>query len=159
MARPESSTISVLGGKLLKISAAVRLTLRYPEISSREVFSREMYSEAVMRRFLNPRNTGHLLGATHYGQVGIPGDGPYTQMWLRIAGELIEAATFETYACPAAVACACLTTELVSGHEKAVAQKLEPHDLDVLLGGLPEGKGHCAQRSVDTLRRALGATL
>lgn len=103
---------------------------------------------------MSPKNVGPMPDATHYGQVGIPGDGPYTQMWLRIAGELIEAASFETYPCPAAVACASLTTELVAGRDKCAAQNLEPKDLDLVLGGLPEGKGHCATRSIQTLKNA-----
>lgn len=108
-----------------------------------------------MQRFLNPKNVGPMEEATHYGQVGIPGDGPYAQMWLKVQGDTIEAASCETYPCPAAVACIVLTTELVTGRKVESAQKIEPMDLSILLGGLPEGKGHCADRAVQALRIAL----
>ncbi len=41
-----------------------------------------MFSARVLDHFYNPRNTGPLEGATHQGTAGIPGDGPYVELWL-----------------------------------------------------------------------------
>ena len=118
-----------------------------------------MFSPAVLDRFHNPRNTGEMSDATHYGVAGVPGDGPYTQIWLKIEAQQISHATFETYPCPAAVACACMATELAKGRSVDKAQLIEPSDIIAVLGGVPEGKGHCADRSVKALRAALSQTI
>ncbi len=43
-----------------------------------------MFSARVLDHFYNPRNTGPLEGATHQGTAGIPGDGPYVELWLLV---------------------------------------------------------------------------
>lgn len=48
-----------------------------------------MFGPAVLDHFYNPRNTGQVEGATHYGQFGISGDVPYVQLWLKVEGGVI----------------------------------------------------------------------
>ena len=116
-----------------------------------------MFTAAVLDHTLNPRNAGELPNATHYGQFGIPGDGPYVQLWLNLSDGTILSASYATYGCPSAVACASLTCELLRGRNVDQAMLLEPKDLMLLLGGLPEGKEHCAKMAVDALRHAIRA--
>ena len=116
-----------------------------------------MYSTMVMDRFLNPRRTGELLGATHYGVEGVPGDGPYAQIWLKLNEREVEDGSYETYPCPAAVACASLVVELAVGRTVEQAEAIEPTDIATILGGLPEGKEHCATRAIKTLRSAFAS--
>lgn len=114
-----------------------------------------MFSPAVLDHFYNPRNTGAVEGATHYGQFGIPGDGPYVQIWLKVEGGVIARAGYETYGCPASVGCASALAEILTGKTLETARKVDAKDLALLLGGLPEGKGHCADGVIVALHAAL----
>lgn len=117
-----------------------------------------VFSAGVLERFASPANSGRLADATHHGLAGIPGEGPFLEIWLRIEDEFIQQASFETYGCPAAIACGSLITELVTGKEVALAKSIEPQDLMIVLGGLPEGKEHCAERAIMALKSALDST-
>ncbi len=117
-----------------------------------------MFSAAVLDHTLNPRNAGPLSSATHFGQYGERGGGPYVELWLQISGgdtPKILSATYATYGCPSAVACASLTCELLKGRTLEQANLLEASDLMLVLGGLPEGREFCASMAVHALRRAL----
>lgn len=49
--------------------------------------------------------------------------------------------------------------ELAAGRSVAQAALIEPADLLLILGGLPEGKEACADRAVSALRKALSAPI
>jgi len=104
----------------------------------------------------SPRNVGPLDTASHVGRVGVPGDGPHMTLWFQVDGEQITRAAYATYGCPSAIACASMTAQILIGRTVSRALSLTPHDLDVLLGGLPEGKGECAVMAIESIRNALG---
>ncbi len=114
-----------------------------------------MYGEVAKQHAANPVGMGPLDGATHEGLSGVPGDGPYVRLRLIVRDGRIERAGFETYGCPAAIASGSLLVALATGREVAKIRLLTPEDLLRLLGGLPEGKEHCAQFAVEALRDAL----
>ena len=114
-----------------------------------------LFSAAVLDHNSRPRNVGGFEGATHQGQSGVPGDGPYVVLWLRVENGSIRRAGYSTYGCPAAVASASVAAEVLQGRTVRQALSLEPRDVELLLGGLPEGKGHCAAMVVEALRDAL----
>lgn len=114
-----------------------------------------MFSATVNDHVANPRNCGEMQDSTHYGQCGIPGEGPYVQIWLRIESGLILRASQKTNGCPSQIASASITAQLLTGRTVERALLLEPHDIELILGGLPEGKGHCPQMVVDALQQAL----
>lgn len=103
----------------------------------------------------NPRNAGPLSDATHYGVCGLPGEGPYVQVWLRIAGGKIVKAAQQTNGCPAQIASASITAQLITGRTVEQALRLEPSDILLMSGGLPEGKEHCPEMAVSALQTAL----
>lgn len=119
-----------------------------------------MFNATVLDHTLNPRNAEPLKDATHMGLAGEPGEGPYVQLWFVVEGERIVRGAYQTYGCPAAVACASLAAELLAGRTVAQALDLTPRDIELLLGGLPEGKGHCPNLVVKAIARAFeGAPL
>ncbi len=95
--------------------------------------------------------------ATHHGIGGVPGDGPYVQIWLIIEGDLIMKASYECNGCPSSVAASSMAAQLLIGRTMDKAVLLESHDLIVVLGGLPEGKGYYADLAVQALQNALNA--
>jgi len=102
---------------------------------------------------------GALSGATHYGEDGVKGEGPYCRIWLQIVDESIKEASFESNGCPSMIASASQVSELVAGRTVCTASLIEPSDLLLILGGLPEGKEACASRAVNALRKALSAPI
>lgn len=113
------------------------------------------YNETALRFASSTQWDGPLEGATHSGQTGVKGDGPFALIELKVEGGVVREARFQTYACPAARAsCAALCWAL-QGRETRVALSLEPSDVQALIHGLPEGKGHLFELAVSALRSAL----
>ena len=102
----------------------------------------------------NPRNVGPLEGATHYGVAGVPGDGPFVQMWFIVENETIRQGTYKTYGCPTSIASASMIAELVAGKSVETALSLTERDVIALLAYVPEGKGDCPPRAIRALQNA-----
>jgi len=117
--------------------------------------SEGVYSETTADHFLNPRNIGPLEGADAAGTAGTAGEGNFMVIELKLRGEVIETARYQTYGCPAAVAAGSCLTEWVIEMAICDAASITGEALDARLGGLPLGKGHCAALAVEALRAAL----
>lgn len=116
-------------------------------------------SPQAQKHAQSPRNMGVLSCATHYGEDGAKGEGPYCRIWLRIVDGAIKEASFDSNGCPSMIASGSQMSELVVGRSVSVADLIEPSDLLLILGGLPEGKEACADRAVSALRKALSAPI
>jgi nitrogen fixation NifU-like protein len=112
------------------------------------------WSDTVQDHVSNRRNVGPLETATHLGVAGTPGDGPYMQLWFEVRDGRILRAAYQTYGCIAAIACGSITATLLTGLPVERALLLTAHDIDRVLGGLPEGKEHCPKLAIDALHRA-----
>jgi nitrogen fixation protein NifU and related proteins len=113
------------------------------------------YTPTVLEHFNNPRNSGQLEHPTCEGNHGSPGRGNYMIIQLRIENGTIAEAMFQTYGCPGAIACGSAITELAKDKPFKEVQKLDRNDIDKFLGGLPLGKGHCADLAAKALDNAL----
>lgn len=113
-----------------------------------------MFTAIVQDHVHNPRNTGTLENATHHGVAGVPGDGPYMLMWFEVAEETIVRASYDTYGCPSAIASGSVSAEILQGRTISQALLLDATDIQRLLGGLPAGKEHCAQLTIEAIRDA-----
>lgn len=114
-----------------------------------------MLSPLASEHVNRPRNCGPLEGATHYGQVGVPGEGPYVQMWLQVEHDTILSAAYRCNGCPSTIASSSLVAEIMTGRTVEQALKLTAEDVVTILGGLPDGKEPCAQMAVKALGEAL----
>ena len=103
----------------------------------------------------SPRNAGRIEDATHVGVGGTPGEGPYVRLWLVLDGDMIRRAGYECNGCPSSTAAASMAAQLLAGRTRERALRLEPHDLLLILGGLPEGKESYAAMAVEAVREAL----
>jgi len=99
---------------------------------------------------------GAFEGATHYGVSGSPGDGPYVEIWLEILQDKVARATWNTPGCPSSVAAASTICRLAIGRETEKLLLLTAAELTLVIGGLPEGKGHYADKAIVALRNAIG---
>jgi nitrogen fixation NifU-like protein len=115
-----------------------------------------MYSKEVMEHFQSPRNMGAIDKANAVGNVGNPVCGDIMKVYLRISEEgIIEDIGFETLGCVAAIATSSMITELAKGKTLEEAKKIEFKDVEQALGSLPPIKLHCADLSVQALRKAI----
>jgi len=116
-----------------------------------------MYSERLMTLFRGATHAGELEGQTHRGVAGAPGCGPYLVLGLRVEGGVVRQARFQTYGCPAAMACAEVVCAMSEGRPLALLQQLTAADVDRLVGGVPEGKEHCPELAAQALVQATAA--
>jgi NifU-like protein involved in Fe-S cluster formation len=114
-----------------------------------------MYSAIVSEHFHQPRRVGPLEGATHVGTAGVVGEGPYLVLWLRVEGERVLEAAYQTFGCPAAIASGSIIAELVEGRSVLEALSVSEENIVKSLEGLPEGKEHCPRLAVQALQNAL----
>jgi nitrogen fixation NifU-like protein len=114
-----------------------------------------MYSDKVRDHFQKPRNVGYFEDADGIGQIGDPECGDYLFIFLRIYDNRITEARFLCRGCPAAIACASVTTELVSGRQVDEAWALTDEAIVEALDGLPDEKLHCSNLGATAIHAAL----
>jgi NifU-like protein involved in Fe-S cluster formation len=120
-----------------------------------------MLNSIASQHIHSPRNFGELAGATHVGLSGTPGDGPHIRLWFIVKKQsatffdaLITKASYEANGCFSSIASASVVAQMLMGRTVGQAVGLDASDVDILLGGLPEGKGYCAQMAVDAIQNA-----
>ncbi len=113
------------------------------------------YTDLVLDHFQNPRNAGEMPDPDAVGYETNPVCGDTMRLMLRINGERIVQARFQTSGCPAAIAASSVSTEMITGLELTQAGQLTKQDFARALGGLPPGKLHCSVLAADALRKAI----
>lgn len=113
-----------------------------------------MLSAIAAQHVHSPRNVGPLESATHFGQAGTPGEGPYMQLWFRVESQTIVEARHKANGCFSSIASASVVAEVLKGRTIAQALSLTSRDVHALLGGLPEGKGYCADMAIAAVQAA-----
>ena len=83
----------------------------------------EGYSETVMDHFERPRNNGVLEGADAIGYMTNPVCGDALLLMLRIEGERIEEARWQSDGCAASIAASSLLSELLTGRSLCEAPR------------------------------------
>ncbi len=117
----------------------------------------EAYSEIVLDHFQNPRNAGTLEHPDAVGVTTNPVCGDTMKLMLRIAGDVIQEARWQTVGCPAAIATSSIATELIVGKGLASVETLSREQIAAAAGGLPPSKLHCSVLAQDALRKAIRA--
>ncbi len=113
------------------------------------------YSEIVIDHFQHPRNAGVLEDANAVGEDRNPVCGDHMKLMLRIEGEAIREARFQTRGCPASIATSSMATVVLTDMRVADAAGLTRQDFVDAVGGLPKAKIHCSVLAAAALTRAL----
>jgi nitrogen fixation protein NifU and related proteins len=113
------------------------------------------FSEILMDHFNSPRNSGRIEAPDRVGIAGTPGRGPYVALYLRLAGDVISEARFQTHGCGVSIACGSMLTEMIIGREADECLALTPERLSQALNGVPGTKLHCPALAVAALKNAL----
>ena len=113
------------------------------------------YSDMLMEHFTSPRNAGALDSPDSTGHAGAPGRGPFLILYLRMKGNQVLAAKFQTYGCGPTIACGSVLTELITGRSVNECLELTADTLIDALGGIPPDKLHSPALAIAALRDAL----
>ena len=117
-----------------------------------------MFNSLILSLFLEPRNMRVLADAHAVGRAGMPGEGPYMWIHVKMDGDRVADIGFETYGCPGMVACGSWLTEWAKGRTVEQVLAITPDDLARVLGGVPLGKEHWPRLAVEALRAAVRGT-
>jgi len=116
--------------------------------------ARKVYSEKVIKRWLNPKYMGEMESPQGYGKVTGP-CGDTVKIFLRIENDRINDARFITDGCATTIAANSMACELAIGKTSKEAFKITKEVILEQLGGLPQESAHCALLASNTLRTAL----
>jgi nitrogen fixation protein NifU and related proteins len=113
------------------------------------------YSDTLMDHFTSPRNSGPMEASDLVGHAGSPGRGPFLILYLRMDGETVARATFQTHGCGPTIASGSVLTETVAGRTVAECLGLTDQDIIDALDGVPGHKLHGPALAIAALRDAL----
>jgi NifU-like protein len=115
------------------------------------------YSAKALAHFHAPRNAGPIADADVIGHGSLDGCGraPRTEIYLKLAGDVVERAGFTTFGCGAAIASSSALTEMVVGRPISQCREIGIEALLENLDGLPPDKEFCAHIAIDALQNAI----
>jgi nitrogen fixation NifU-like protein len=115
------------------------------EIPDRESFLRHVRRPLHLGMVANPQGRA----------TGIGSCGDAVELSLRIENDTIMEIAHQPNGCDYTIACASALCTLARGKTMDDALALEPEDVALELGGLPEDHFHCARLAVNTLGEAI----
>jgi NifU-like protein len=108
-----------------------------------------------MDHYRNPRNVGTIDNADLIGEAGSLACGDSLKLFIKLDGEKIVDAKFQTFGCGSAVAASSILTEMIIGKTLEEVKKITNKDIANELGGLPAQKMHCSVMGREALEDAL----
>lgn len=114
-----------------------------------------MYNDKVLEAFAHPKNVGVIENADGVGVVGNATCGDIMKITLKIEGDIITDAKFQTYGCTAAIATSTTATEMIKGMTLEQALQVTNAKIVEYLEGLPPQKIHCSMLAEEAIHAAI----
>lgn len=116
--------------------------------------ARSIYSEKVIKRWLNPRNCGKVRNADGFAKIKGP-CGDMMQISFKVKDGKFSKIKFMTDGCVSSIAAGSIATELAQGRKIEEAAEISQEMILDALDGLPEESVHCALLASNTLKEAV----
>jgi nitrogen fixation NifU-like protein len=116
--------------------------------------ARKIYSEKVIKRWLNPRNLGKIRNPDSFAKIKGP-CGDTMQISFKVRDERLSKTKFMTDGCASSIAAGSMATELANGRRLEEALEISQQMILDALDGLPEESVHCALLASNTLKEAI----
>ncbi|MFN0050919.1 MAG: iron-sulfur cluster assembly scaffold protein [Planctomycetales bacterium] len=113
------------------------------------------FSATLMDHFQYPRHTGRLSSPDVVGTAGVPGQGRFLVLYLRIHAGRVAEVSYECHGCGVTIACGSALTELVQGRTLEQCQAVTPEILSAALDGVPPDKQGIPAFALSALECAL----
>jgi NifU-like protein len=113
------------------------------------------YSEKVKQHFLHPEHAGTIENPDLDVTVGNITCGDALRLMVRLDGERIADAKFQTFGCASAIASSDALIEMARGRTIDEAATITNDDIADYLDGLPEAKMHCSVMGMEALQKAI----
>jgi nitrogen fixation NifU-like protein len=113
------------------------------------------FSDTLMDHFQSPRNSRRIANPDLVGLAGVPGNGPYLALYIRLDKTSIVESGFQTHGCGVSIACGSMLTELITHQSVTECHELTPERLSEALDGIPATKLHCPVLAIAALKDAL----
>ncbi|MBW2968787.1 iron-sulfur cluster assembly scaffold protein [Candidatus Woesearchaeota archaeon] len=113
------------------------------------------YSDEILRRFNNPKNSGEIKNADGIGIVGSRVCGDVMHLFVKIENNTISDIKFKTLGCAAAISFSDALCDLAKNKSIEQALEIKKNDLIKELGGVPNIKLHCSLLAIEALHKAV----
>lgn len=117
----------------------------------------EFYSEQVRQHLAQPHNSGPMERPDGVGVQGNPICGDTMKLMLRIEGDRVVDARWQTVGCDPSRAASSIATDLAIGRTLAEVEALSAEDVERTAGGFPPSKAHAGTLAANALHRAVAA--
>jgi len=114
------------------------------------------FSDMLMDHFNAPRNARRLETPDRVGVGGVPGQGPFVVLYLRVKEKAVTEAAYQANGCGVTIACGSMLTEMIVNRSLDVCRSIGPEHLTEALGGVPSDKAHAPALAIAALKNALG---
>ena len=115
------------------------------------------YNDKVLNEFYNPQNVGVIKGANGKGKIVNQENREIMKIFVKLDGQTIVDAQFQTFGCPSSIACCSVATRLIIGKTLAEAEKITEKDILAELDSVPLTKKYALTMAVETVKDAVDA--
>lgn len=114
-----------------------------------------LYSGKVMEHFRSSKNYGKIENADGIGKVGNAKCGDVMWIYIKVDGNIITDAKFETFGCVAAIATSSMAIDMIKGKQVDEALAITNKAVAEALDGLPPEKMHCSMLAEEGIKAAI----
>jgi len=114
-----------------------------------------MFTEEVLCRFRNPKNTGELKDYNGRGKSGDSECSDVIEMFVKFVDDKVVDAKFKVFGCPSAISITDVFIDIIKGLTIEEACNIDVFDLADALGGLPLEHMHCTKLPKNAFMKAV----
>ncbi len=114
-----------------------------------------MYSNKIMEEFYNPENYGVIKGASGVGKVVSDVGSEIIKIYIKVEGDKVTEAQYQTYGGVVAIACTNIATKLIMGKSLSAISRMNENNILEITGEIPENKMYVVTLVVNAMHAAV----